>query len=387
MLVSVRKSPRRMPCHTLLAGLFVLLAPIPAFADYEVALELYRAGEYEKAAEEILVSLELAPDYAYGRALLGSCKLRLREYDEAAEAFARAARVEPDQPRHRMMLAQALYLADRGTEALEAMDALPESWLADPEIAAESARWRGLALARLQRCPEAIPHLVRAGADQRSVATTLERCARRPEAAAAMGQAIASWRGENALDGPTARALALAHVSAADYEQDEGARKAAYLEALRWIQDESSLLDQDPELLMLLGRARLGAGDLAGAARALEDAVAAPSPPCPAWISLAEARARLERWSPALEAARHAVACQPDRARAHVILAAAYNGLSLPDDAEKAARSALEIGESTEARRQLAMAEAIREHQARIEAQEEADAEARRRWKAITGKE
>ena len=65
------------------------LEPLAANVSANIGMAHYYAGRYHEAIAQLEATLELDPEFAHARSLLGRCRLRLGDIDEALGEFAR----------------------------------------------------------------------------------------------------------------------------------------------------------------------------------------------------------------------------------------------------------------------------------------------------------
>jgi tetratricopeptide (TPR) repeat protein len=133
--VMMRSAKRPWPIVVVgcLTAVLLVAPPILAAeeASFEHAMSLFRAREYERAADEFSVVLEQNPDWVDGLFLIGLCRLKTGRADEAVDYFRRAIARKDDKSEYHFSLARAYIKLRRYEEAKSALgDAEP---LASPE--------------------------------------------------------------------------------------------------------------------------------------------------------------------------------------------------------------------------------------------------------------
>jgi tetratricopeptide (TPR) repeat protein len=92
----------------------------------EVAYNRYMAGDYRRALEEALRTLELEPQFAPARSILGLIYEQEGRYDEAVAALEDARNLSEGHPATQAALAHVLAAAGRTGEARALVDQLAE---------------------------------------------------------------------------------------------------------------------------------------------------------------------------------------------------------------------------------------------------------------------
>lgn len=231
---------------------------------YKLGLARYRDGRAGAALEPVRRALALAPDVAEAHLLLGLCLRDLGRLAEASDALAAATRLAPGLLAVREARADVFQARGQTARAVDELNALAAL---EPERV-ERAVAVGAAYAR--------------GGRQDAAVLSLTRAAERfPESALVY----------TTLGGVWLRAA-------------EGGDPSALPQALAALTRAAQLADASAETWTLRGRARLRAGDLAGAERDLREAAGRAPASAQAFESLA---AVLERKAD-LEGAREALA-------------------------------------------------------------------------------
>jgi hypothetical protein len=114
----------------------VVLGPANAFAHFNLAEALARAGRAEESIAEYREAVRLRPDFAAGRQALGVALADAGRLPEATGEYEAALRLEPDNPDLEFDLGNALAQGGRSPEAIPHLERavrlkpdFPEAWL------------------------------------------------------------------------------------------------------------------------------------------------------------------------------------------------------------------------------------------------------------------
>jgi len=294
-----------------LALALVIVSSWEIRADLERGMTYFKAGKYVEAAAEFQTLVDHSTGYDYGFFMLGNCFLKLGRLEEAETSFKKALQFDAARFEYHHALASANLAQRRYPEALQALAA------AEP-LVDDSSRYafhslRGFALAAQENWKDAVVDLERAAALKTSPAV-LNQLAKAYYGLGDSAKAAEVVRRALALapsDAQALRLLAETLLDQAAAAATEADKRALYVEALRTAQRFQSMAGPGPEGDNLVGRAALGAQDIALAEEALRQVLAAKPDQCYAMINLAKCAIAEERWKDAETRLLDAGRCAP----------------------------------------------------------------------------
>jgi protein O-GlcNAc transferase len=327
-----------------LAALAIGAGSPPARADVEGALADYKAGHYLEAVAELQAIVDRTPGYAYGYFLLGHCMLKMKRPAEAEGEFRRAVSLDPTRAEYYQGLALALKSrADWAHTVQTASQGLDR--VADPRQRYALLALRGYAFGALERWREAARDLEAA----RAIHSEPWVCVLLGKAYVAQGSfsgAIPPLR--EALtsapdDTATLRLLAESLVHVAADETDPERKRAAYTEALGYARRIAAAHPDDSDVVHLVGRAALGAGQLEQAESLFLHVLSLDPRQCYAMVNLGRTYMAMSRWSEAESFLKQASSCAPRLAAVYETLGDLYLERGMTQLAADAFRRADEI--------------------------------------------
>lgn len=276
--------PPAPPSLALLAlALGLVLTPSVLRAGWEEGVAAFRTGDFETALAEFRQVTESQPEFAGGHLMLGQTLSRLDRWSEAATSFARAYELEPEaKPGLVLPWGRALLESEQPEKAAAVLEKL------DPEALNGSERTVYFvllprALMEIEpevRAIERLDRLARSAPENPTVwqalGHALARADRPEEAARAFERALALTD-----DDPAAARSYVQTAFEAAQRADGETRRQWYTRAA---EAADRLVRQDPSAdhWLLLGEARLGAGQHREAVAAFEKAAAKePKDPLP----------------------------------------------------------------------------------------------------------
>lgn len=267
--------PPASPSLALLAlALGFLLTPSVLRAGWEEGVAAYRAGDFETALTELREVTESQPDFAGGHLMTGQVLSQLKRWSEAADSFARAYELEPEGPPKRIVFwSMALLESGQPEKAVSVLEKVDPAELGEVD---HDLYFVVLSRALLDgppvRAVERLDRLARREPDNATVWGALGRAlalADRPAEAARVFERVLVFTNNSP---PTARnyiqtAFEAARRADGETRREWYAQAAEVAERLvRWVPTADHWL--------LLGEARLGAGQHREAVAAFEKAAA-----------------------------------------------------------------------------------------------------------------
>lgn len=313
-------------------------------ADVNKALADYKAGRYLEAASELQAMVDRSPGYAFGYFLLGHCMLKIKRPGDAEKQFRRAIELDPGPPEYYQGLTMAIKAeADWARTIQAATDGLSRSQ--NPPTTYALLALRGYAWGALQRWDEAVKDLEaarRIGQDS----WVLVLLGKAYFATGAYGPAIRPL--QEALESDPGnvtvlRLLAESFLKVAGDEPDATRKKLLYREGLGYAQRLAAALPDDLDVVYLVGRAALGAGQLAQAQSVFLHVLAHDPRQCYAMVNLGRTYMAAGRLQEAEAFLRKAAVCAPRMAVVYETLGDLYLDRGLTQQAAAAYRRAEEI--------------------------------------------
>ncbi len=368
------RSWNRIPILALAWFAFLALAATgAALAGYEEGGAYFKQGKYVEAAAEFEEVVNNAPDYDYGYYMLGNCYLKLKKYREAEQQYRKAVELDPGKPHYHMMLAQSQLQSKKYDAVVVTLDKA-ESLVTDAKQKPLLYRTRGLALARVKDFDRAIADLKKANpAGDHAVATELGRaCFATGNTACvedAMGKALAKKPGDKiALE-----LLAKSQIEAARRAKSKPSKQSYYGKAVKSARQLVEAGPNSVEAHEMLGAALLGSDDFSGAIREFEKVLSMQPNNCNAMLNIAQSLSKLQRWDDMLQRSEQATQCDARNHLGWTQIAFVHNKKKSWDQAERAARKALELKDNAAAREQLEIAKQGRDAQAANKAADQAE--------------
>jgi tetratricopeptide (TPR) repeat protein len=335
---------RRAFCASTAVALSALVSFRPARADVEEALADYKAGRYLEASAEIQAVVDQTPAYDYGYFLLGHCMLKMRRAAEAQLQFRRALSLNPTRAEYYHGFALALSATGNWPMMIHvASDGIARA--TDLRMRTALLALRAYAWSALRRWNYAVTDLE---AVQRAHAEPWvpEFLGKARFAMGAWAEAIPPLREalEASPDDPVIlRLLAECSLRIAADERDSARKKSMYKDSLLYAQRLASVSPDDLDAVNLVGRAALGAGQLAQAENVFRHVLANNTRQCYALVNLGRTYMAAERWSDAETYLLRASACAPRLTTVYESLGELYLKLGKPQEAAAAFRRVEEI--------------------------------------------
>ncbi len=341
---------RRCLCATTALALSGYVSFLPARADADEALADFKAGRYLEASAEIQAVVDRTPAYDYGYFLLGHCMLKMRRSAEAQLQFRRALILNPTRAEYYQGFALALKASGNWPLMIRAAtDGIARA--TDPRTRSALLALRAYAWSALRRWNAAVRDL-----------EEVQRTQPEPWVLAFLGKArFASGAWADAIqplrqafeaapdDQVVLRLLAECSLRLAADERDPIRKKFTYTQSLVYAKRLASVSPGDVDAVNLVGRAALGAGQLAQAEIVFRHVLAHDPRQCYALANLGRTYMAAARWAEAEAYLRNATACAPRLTTVYESLGELYLQLGKPQEAADAFRRAEEI-EPTHAR-------------------------------------
>jgi tetratricopeptide (TPR) repeat protein len=316
----------------------------PARADVDEALADFKAGRYLEASAEIQAVVDQTPAYDYGYFLLGHCMLKMRRAAEAQLQFRRALSLNPTRAEYYHGFALALNATGNWPLMIRvATDGIARA--TDPRTRTSLLALRAYAWSALRRWNNAVRDLEDI---QRTHAEPWvpEFLGKARFASGAWAEAIPPLREalEASPEDPVIlRLLAECSLRIAADEPDPVRKKSTYKDSLLYAQRLASVSPDDLDAVNLVGRAALGAGQLAQAENVFRHVLANNPRQCYALANLGRTYMAAERWTDAEGYLRRAAACAPRLTTVYESLGELYLQLGKPQEAAAAFRRVEEI--------------------------------------------
>ena len=318
----------------LLAAAFVLAVVRPAAADLQKARSDFKAGRYLEAASELQAIVDRSPGNAFAYFLLGHCVLEMQHPDDARAHFQRAIDLDPSRPEYYQGLALALKTSADWERAIQTTsDGLARAVESETRYALLALR--GYAYGAVNRWPEAIRDIEAA-----------RRIRSEPWLSLLLGKAyFALGLHERAIppfkdvlsaipDEPEVlRLLAESHLVRAGAETDAARKRILYVDALGYARRLATARPADLDVIHLVGRAALGAGELQQAEALFLHVVNRDPRQCYALVNLGRTYMALQRWAEAETFLQKAGVCAPRMAVVFETLGDLYMRRGLPQKA------------------------------------------------------
>jgi tetratricopeptide (TPR) repeat protein len=283
----------------------------PALGDVPKALADFKAGRYMEATAELQTILDRSPGDAYAYFLLGHCLLRMQHPGDAEEKFRRAIEIEP-RPEYFQGLALALKTSADWQHAIQtASDGLARA--ADPPTRFGLLVLRGYAYGAVSRWPEAARDF-----------ETARKIRSEPWLSVFLGKSYFSMgdcdramppfqdaMGELDDDSEVLRLLAECDIQRAGAEPDADRKRGFYVDALEYARRLATGHPGDVDAIHLVGRAALGAGELAQAEKLFLHVLYRQPRQCYAMVNLGRTYIAMGRWDDAEASLVKAAACAP----------------------------------------------------------------------------
>jgi len=263
------------------------------------AANLHRAGRMEEAIAGFREAARMAPGFVDAHRMLAMALLQTGQAKEAVQSAKAAAHLAPNDPHAQMLLGAGLQAAGQGEKALSAFERAGKLAPAFSEAQFQA----GNALAALGRLKEAVLRYSRAlELDPRA----LEALANRSVALARLGrhaEALADCERLIVLQPWTP----MHHINKGGILLESGDLAGAATAATQAL----AAFPDDADALALLGQSRFAAMDLAGARAAFEQAVAAHPGRADIRLPLAQVLRRTEQFTAALAQCEAALETHP----------------------------------------------------------------------------
>jgi tetratricopeptide (TPR) repeat protein len=315
-----------------------------ACANIDKAVSDYKAGRTLEAAAQLQSIVDREPGYAYGHFLLGHCMLKMLRPGDAEVDFRRALAIDPTRSEYYQGLALALKAQADWSHAVQAAsDGL--SRVQDPKERYALLALRGYAWGALERWEEAARDLAvaRRMRPEPWVCLLLGKAyvalQDYPDAIVPLQQALQATPDDPSI----LKLLADSLVRAAGDESIPERKHTLYAEALSYAQRLAATRPDDVDAVHLLGRAALGAGQLAQAERVFLHVLSLDHRQCYAMVNLGRTYMALARWSEAETFLLQAAACAPRLAVVYETIGDLYMKTGMPQQAAVAYRRAEEI--------------------------------------------
>jgi tetratricopeptide (TPR) repeat protein len=290
-----------------------LVAP-PLAADFNQALNSFKAGRYVEAAAEFQTLVDQSPNYDFGWFMLGNCFLKMNKLADAEKNLKKAIELKGDNFNYHNSLAAA-YLGQRKfADTVRTLDTAEGLLPNDSTAKFAFFSQRGTANSALQRWDDAVRDLERAAAIRKDPAVYSQlgtvHFNRGDNTKAAQAFQEATRLDPNSPP-EIYRLLAEALLNEGARAGDPNRKRNAYLEAMRAAEKLRSLRPADHAAVDLVGQAALGAGDFRTAEDSFARVLQMKPDHCLAMMNLARAHIARDQWKDAERHLLGAATCSP----------------------------------------------------------------------------
>ena len=307
------------------AAVVAIFSVSAADAGYDTAMSAFKAGNFHEAAAEFQSMVEVSPDYACGWFMLGHTFVKMQRPADAEAMFRRALQINSSRFDFRHALAVSLKDQGRFQPAIQVLDAAEPLALERRSIYALRVL-RGYLRVQLGAWPAAVEDLERArriSADP----DLLDLLAQAYVGMFAFDSATAVLRDTLRVypDRPdTTRLLIETLLAQARTATSTTSRSAFYDEAFGRAHRLALQRPEDPDVMNLLGRAALGAGQIDLANAALTQVMEREPRQCYVMVNLARVRIARGAYAGAEVLLRRATACAPRSAAVYETMGSGY---------------------------------------------------------------
>jgi len=307
-----------------LAAMLIFVAAPAGAADFETAMNNFKAGKYVEAAAQFQELVDQTPSYHYGYYMLGLSFIQMGKPDEAEANFKKALELNADKFEYHHGLATACFKRKQYDRAIASLRTA-EPLATDSGNKYRLYKLRGFAYVGLEKWADAIEDLNNA----RNI--EIER-KMKPSSAVLdrLGQAYYSLRHYKEAASVLREALKQDPDSAADMnrlanslinlgaETKSDSQKAAYYkEGLDVATRYQRAKPGSYEAYNMVGRAALGAKSYGQAEKAFETVLEKKPDYCYAMVNLGKVHIATGNWNEAESVLQRAAICAPDMAVIH----------------------------------------------------------------------
>jgi tetratricopeptide (TPR) repeat protein len=307
-----------------LATLLAVLAPA-AWADYQAGMDYFKSGKYVEAAAEFQAIVDQSPEYDFGYYILGMSFLKLDKIPDAEKNLKKALELNPDKFAYHYGLAQALMKRRQYRDVVLTL-AEAEGLVTDDANKYRLYSLKGFANASQKRWAEVIEDLEKANAIKKSHNVMVQL----GKAYYSLGhndKALPQFKNalqHNPNDAPTQRLMAEACVKLGRESRNAAEKERHYKTAMAAAEKARSLDPGNFEMVNLVGKAALGAGDYTKAAEAFRQVLKQKPDYCYAMINLGKTYIAQEQWDSAEAPLQNAARCSPREATIYSSLGLVY---------------------------------------------------------------
>jgi len=295
-----------------LAALLVLPTASVARADFEQAMNYYKAGKYVEAAAEFQTLVDNSPNYDYGYHMLGVSLLRMGKPAEAEKNFQKAIELNGEKFEYYHGLAKAYIDQKQYSDAVGTLKtAEPLATQAPTQVALYTLR--GYAYSALEAWGEAVQDLEKARGMKKDP-TVLAQLGKAYYGLGHHDKAAPVFRESLKArpdDSSSTQLLAESLINLGAEAGSDAQKAAFYKEALQTAEKFAQMKPNSYEAHNLVGRAALGAGEFDKAEQSFRRVLAQKPDYCYAMINMGKTFIARERWADAEGILNDAAQCAP----------------------------------------------------------------------------
>lgn len=308
---------RNVLTTSILAGALMLASAGVANADWEAGVAAFKAGDFSRAAQEFQAVVEGKPEFSGGHYMLGQALLKTGDARSALNHFRKAYELDSSNLSYTFALGKAYHDNQRYAEAVQILKKIDPTTLPEAQRSAHQ-QMLASALNNSGRYDEALSTLRQMAESNPRSASAWYTYGTAALGAGEIDQATRALNRAVELDAGDAKkkeTYIKAMIQKARRTRDSAAKKGVYGEA---VSVAKSLVSSNGsfENLLLLGEVQLGAGDYNDAVATLGRATRQRSNDFYAHFYTAQAYSSLKKWEDAESAARKALElANQDRAK------------------------------------------------------------------------
>jgi tetratricopeptide (TPR) repeat protein len=301
-----------------LVTLLIFVAAPAGAADFETAMNNFKAGKYVDAAAQFQELVDQSPSYDYGYYMLGLSFIQMGKNDEAETNFKKALELNPDKFEYHHGLATACFKRKQYDRAIASLRTA-EPLATDSGNKYRLYKLRGFSYVGLEKWADAINDLESAR-KIKSSAAVLNRLGQGYYSLGHYDKAVPVLREalKQAPDSaPDMNRLANSLINLGAEAKSDSQKAAYYKEGLEVADRYQRAKPGSYEAYNMVGRAALGAKDYGRAEKAFETVLEKKPDYCYAMVNLGKVHIATEQWAEAETVLQRAAKCAPRMAVIH----------------------------------------------------------------------